>query len=230
MINLLTNVLQDKQKRDRILKLAGYFVCYMLVFSLVEQSDRTIHILHTSVDDMIPFCKYFIIPYGLWFFYVGGTILYFALKDGKEQEFKQLMTALTFGVALFLVTSLIYPNGQDLRPIVGGKDIFLQAVKFLYSIDTPTNILPSLHVYNALVCTTAIFNDRELGAKEIFCGGVALYTVLVILSTMFLKQHSIIDVTFGIFMNVAVNAAVYGLPWELEQEKTAYRRIPERVN
>ena len=37
-----------------------------------------------TVDDFIPFCEYFVIPYFLWFAYVAIGILYFALNNKKE--------------------------------------------------------------------------------------------------------------------------------------------------
>ena len=55
-----------------------YLVFYLLVFQYVEsRSGAQVHILHTRLDDMIPFCEYFIIPYVLWFGYVAAAVAYF---------------------------------------------------------------------------------------------------------------------------------------------------------
>ena len=70
----------------------------------------------------------------------------------KWKEYYQLMITLGIGMTLFLVISLVFPNGQDLRPVLSGNSIFIQAVQFIYHTDTPTNVLPSIHVFNSLTC------------------------------------------------------------------------------
>ena len=39
--------------------------------------------MHVALDDYIPFCEYFVIPYLMWFLYVGGAIVSFYLKAKK---------------------------------------------------------------------------------------------------------------------------------------------------
>ena len=56
----------------------------MVAFMLMEQSDVKIHIIHSLADDRIPFCEYFIIPYVLWYFFLIGTVIYFALSSYKK--------------------------------------------------------------------------------------------------------------------------------------------------
>ena len=42
------------------------------------------HIMHSSLDDMIPFNEYFVIPYLLWFAYVTAAIAYLFFKNKEE--------------------------------------------------------------------------------------------------------------------------------------------------
>mgnify|MGYP000388149172 CR=1 FL=1 len=57
---------------------------------------------------------------------------------------------------IFLIISTIFPNGQDLRPVVFERDnVFVDMVRMLYRADTCTNVFPSLHVFNTLsVCVS----------------------------------------------------------------------------
>ena len=50
------------------LLLVLYFPVYMIWFSYLEKTVTTrFHVIHVALDDYIPFCEYFDIPYFLWF-------------------------------------------------------------------------------------------------------------------------------------------------------------------
>lgn len=93
----------------------------MISFMLVERIPVETHLIHTFLDDKIPFCEYFIIPYVLWYFVVLGSVLYFALGSPGKREYYQYMGTLGVGMTLFLIISYVYPNGQDLRPVLEGE-------------------------------------------------------------------------------------------------------------
>ena len=63
----------------------------MAAFMLMEQSDVKIHIIHSLADDRIPFCPYFIIPYVLWYFFLIGTVIYFAVSCPSKKEYYQYL-------------------------------------------------------------------------------------------------------------------------------------------
>ena len=114
--------------------IAAFFAIYMVTFSYIENRDVHHYIVHTVLDEKIPFCEYFIIPYLLWFIFVAVTVLYFMFfNQNKWKECYQLMITLGIGMTLFLVISLVFPNGQDLRPVLSGNSIFIQAVQFYLS-------------------------------------------------------------------------------------------------
>ena len=121
-------------------------------FQLLEaRGPKELHLIHTVLDDRIPFCEYFIVPYVLWFFYVAAAVAYFAFFQKSVKEYWQFMISLGIGMTLFLLVSWFWPNGHDLRPkLPEGGSVFVEMVRMLYRIDTPTNILPSIHVFNSL--------------------------------------------------------------------------------
>ena len=176
-----------------------YSIVYMLLFAYLEQRPiHGYHIVHTVFDDWIPFCEYFIVPYLLWFPYMILTVLYFIFVNKNKHEYYQLICNLMMGMTVFLIVSYIYPNAQHLRPTEFARDnIFVTAVRLLYRTDTPTNILPSIHVFNSLAIHMSLTNCEALKNR---CGvktASLILTLLIILSTMFLKQHSVIDVCLG---------------------------------
>ena len=194
-VNLL-----KKYKHTWIIPVYGIF--YLTAFQYLEQRDVRPHIIHMKIDDYIPFCEYFIVPYLLWFAYIAVTVLYFSLFNDSKREFYQLIFTLGVGMTLFLVISYIYPNGQDLRPKLTGDSIFIELVRHLYRIDTPTNILPSIHVFNSVACCTAVFKNAKARKHPVLLGGTLLLTILIILATVFLKQHTLVDVVAAFALNV----------------------------
>ena len=180
-----------------------YGVFYMTAFYLLEQRDVSIHLIHCRLDDMIPFCKYFILPYLLWFPFMGLTFVYIGWIQKDTKQMWQLFWHLTIGTTLFLFISWVYPNGQHLRPALYGDDIFTEAIRRLYQTDTPTNILPSLHVYGTVVAAVAILEAPALKEKKWLRVGTILLSLSIIASTVFLKQHSIIDGIVAIMLNTA---------------------------
>lgn len=176
-----------------------YSIIYLILFAYLE--NRTVygyHVVDTVFDDHIPFCEFFIVPYLLWFPYMISTVLYFIFWNNNKREYYQLILNLMMGMTVFLIVSYIYPNVLHLRPTEFPRDnIFTDAVRWLYRTDTPTNVLPSIHVFNSLAIHMSLTNCEALRDRKGIRRASLVLTVLIILSTMFLKQHSVIDVCLG---------------------------------
>lgn len=161
-----------------------YGIFYMLSFSFLENHvvDHR-EIIQSRLDDLIPFSEIFVIPYFLWFLYIAATVIYFALFQKNIKDYYHLIATLAIGMTLFLVISLLWPNGHTLRPRSFERDnIFVDMVRYLYTIDTPTNIFPSIHVFNSVACCIAIrsssalkktqnFTDLRIFADSLHCNG-----------------------------------------------------------
>lgn len=210
------------KKYFHILITIAYGIFYLLAFGRLEQKvTHGYHLIHTALDDRIPFCEYFIIPYMLWFAYVAAGIIYFAFFEKNIREYYQLAFNLGIGMTIFLFISWVYPNGQDLRPIVFERtNFFTKLVQQLYLIDTPTNIFPSIHVYNSAAVCIAVFKNQKLAKNRAVRIGTLVLTVSIILSTMFLKQHSVLDVGFALILNYFFYILLYQ-PHRLRQQKNA---------
>jgi hypothetical protein len=102
---------------------------------------------------------------------------------------------MTFIIVTQVVAMAIYiafPNRQDLRPdTFVNHNIFTQTVQFLYRIDTNTNVCPSLHVAYSIGIASTWLKEKSVGfgVKT----AVTAFCVLVCLSTVFIKQHSVVD-------------------------------------
>lgn len=185
-----------------------YIPFHLIWFFVLEQAVTTnYHIIYCAWDDLIPFCEWFIFPYFLWFLYMVVSGLYFLIED--EEAFEHYMLSLVFGFFISTVICSIYPNGQDLRPEAYGSNFAAQIVKWTQGFDTNTNVFPSMHVVGALGAAFAIAKSQKL--KSIVWLQILNWVlcVTIIMATVFLKQHSVLDIVAGIVVCVFVFWFVY---------------------
>ena len=170
---------------------------------------RHFHVIHVALDDYIPFNEYFIIPYMLWFLYVAVTFAGMYLHD--KRSYCQMCCFLFTGMTIFLIISSIYPNGHYMRPTSFTRENFCtDLVRWLYSKDTATNLFPSIHVFNSLGCHLAICHSDYYRSKKLVRDGSFVLMSSIIMSTVFLKQHSMFDVFTAFLMALVLSSLVYG--------------------
>jgi membrane-associated phospholipid phosphatase len=186
-----------------------YLPMYLIWFGYLEKNVTTdFHLIHTGLDDVIPFVDVFIIPYLLWFLFVGATLIY--LFFYSKQEYYDACKFLFTGMTLFLIICTVYPNGLNLRAgITYNDNVFSSLVKLLQKADTSTNVFPSIHVYNSIGCCIALFKSKGLKKHNGIKISAGILGFFIILSTMFLKQHSVIDVVAAIVMAAIMYFIVY---------------------
>src|SRR3989338_8930539 len=149
----------------------------------------------TWLDSFIPFVSYFIVPYALYPVIVGLSF-YLYWKDYKKYK----TMALSIATVLFISVIIYFAfQTQITRQEIQPQNIFDDLVLFVYSLDQPVNALPSLHVSLPTLATLFIFlRNRKLALY------VAPVTILIILSTVFIKQHAVLDVFAGLILAFAV--------------------------
>lgn len=113
------------------------FLDTLMNLVLLENSKVQVNTIYCSLDDKIPFCEYFVVPYLLWYVFIGVTVFYFGVICKEKEKYVRLTVSLCLGMTMFLIVSFVYPNGHTFRPKLGGNSIFSKAVFFLYKVDTP---------------------------------------------------------------------------------------------
>lgn len=195
-----------------------YVAIYLAWFVWLEKTNtKNYWVIHMKADDYIPFCEFFVVPYLLWFLYVFCVVVYVLFND--KQEFKKSCAFLITGMTVFLVISTLWPNGHHLRLTEMPRDnIFTAMVEQLWKTDTATNLWPSIHVYNSLGAHFAVIHCRKLMTSRFGFAikiGSGILAVSIILSTVFLKQHSVFDLLTGLAMGAIMYAIVYRREWLL---------------
>lgn len=184
-----------------------YWCVYIISFFAVERIVTTPrYVIYSPLDDMIPFTRFAIIFYVLWFPYIAFSLIYFVLKSEKK-DFWKLSLSLMVSMMPTLLFYLLMPNGIHLRPsTVEGNDIFAWAVRLIWNSDNTCNVCPSLHVIVTVLIDMAWSTASIVKDKPVWRWTSHVVDVLICASTVLLKQHSIIDVVCGLVVAVVVRA------------------------
>ena len=187
-----------------------YVPAYLIAFCLLQARQVPSRTVHFAFDYAIPFCEYFIIPYCAWYFLLIGVGLYTLLKD--KTSFIKYMLFMIIGYTACMLVYWVYPIAQDLRPAAFPRDNFCsRLVGLIYSMDPPFNILPSMHVVGSFMCAAAVANCptvKRTGSKVL----VSLLAVVISISTVFVKQHSVLDTAAAFALSIIIFFILYA-PW-----------------
>ena len=182
----------------------GYFALYFLTENLIPAENC--HPVHMWLDDVIPFCEWFLIPYVFWYALIVFSLGYFLLYN--VDSFKRLQTYIIITQVIAMAAYILWPTRQDLRPDTFVNDNFLtRCIAFLYSFDTSTGVCPSLHVAYSLGMASVW--TKEKACHPLWKAFIILSVILICLSTMFIKQHSALDVLAAIPVCLLAEYIVY---------------------
>lgn len=190
------------------------FALLAIQFSITEQIVIPKFWISSPLDQVIPFLPVFAVPYVLWFAYIAAGLVFLMFTDQKLFVKTQLYLYIGYEIALLIY--LVFPHGQPLRPNMGDYpvDLFTDMVRNLYANDTNTNCFPSIHVLNQLavhigLCHSTLFCKHPWIKRLSFA-----FTVLVCASTVFIKQHSILDVIAALPLSWLCYRAVFTVNWK----------------
>jgi membrane-associated phospholipid phosphatase len=198
-----------------ILVFPVYLISYFAVEAIVPTTDYWVS--YIPLDDHIPFVEQYVIFYVMWYAMLAITGLYllFFNADG----FKKYCAFIGIGFFTVLIFSLFFPNGQDLRPpleLIQGKNPVDWWLRFLYGYDTNTNVMPSIHVIGTLAASFGLLQlkgSRKWWSLSI----IAVFTVSICLSIVFIKQHSLVD----LFAALALCAVSYPIIYNKRTKEIA---------
>ena len=196
-------------KTNRHVWLVLWLPIYLVLFFLAEHlvTDKYF-VSYLPLDNKIPFVDYFVVPYVLWFPFLFGTGIYFLVMD--SEYFKKYMYFLMIGFTVSIVFCMLFPNGQDLRPEIFPRDnVFTRLIALLYSADTNTNVIPSMHVIGVVAASAAVLQSPSIKNRWITVSTVVL-GLLINASTILIKQHSILDIFAAAALCVPIFFIVYG--------------------
>ena len=185
------------------------WLVYFVLFYIAE---------HVVTDNYwVPFCRFFIIPYCMWHPLLFLMTLYLMWYD--VPAFKRFMIYIGLGFGGSIIFCLLFPNGQDLRPTdFQQNDCFIWLVKRIYAADTNTNVFPSMHVIGSAALYAATLYTPSIRKRGLDWVMLPL-AVLISISTVFVKQHSCLDILGAIPYSALVWWLVYGVIFKKKKVK-----------
>lgn len=165
------------------------------LYIIVNKLSSTGHDVTISLDNRIPFIKIFIIPYIIWYLFIPVVFVILCMYD-KKTYYKTMLVY----ILGYIISCTIFSLYQTTVPrtLLTGSDIFTEIITLIRSNDKPLNCLPSLHVFTCYIMIKAIAKGNLGSIKNKVMISIISYTI--ILSTLFTKQHAILDVLAGILL------------------------------
>lgn len=177
-----------------------YWPLYGLGFMYVERFYHVEHYqpMYCPLDDAIPFNELFLIPYLFWFVFLIGMLAYTLFFE--PDSFRHMMYFIMATYTVAIITYFIFPNCQLLRPAEFARDnILTRFMAWFYTFDTNTNVCPSIHVLGSFAVAFTAWNTERFKAPG-WMWAFGLMALLISVSTLFVKQHSVIDVAAALLL------------------------------
>lgn len=186
-----------------------YFIFYLpWYFGLQLRGNTGFHDVYTAIDRATPFVAWFIYPYVYWFLFVAGTIAY--LFFTHKEDFYKCVAFLFIGMTVCLIIFTIYPTSYDHRPaMIEGSPLETFLVQFIYTADKSQNVFPSIHVYNSIGCAIALIKCQNFSQSKMIKIFASVSAIMITLSTMFIKQHSILDAISASLLAIVLYVLIY---------------------
>lgn len=172
-----------------------------IIFFLTKPFINDPYILGSAVDNVIPYIPHFIWIYVFWYFMLFAVPYYIASKN--ETSLYKYITTYIITTVISGIIFVVFPN-TVIRADVQGTDIANKLVNIIYIMDTPAiNCLPSIHCLFSYLFILAVF-DAKKDTSTLMKIIITILSILVVLSTLFIKQHVIYDAIASLILAILV--------------------------
>ena len=163
---------------------------YLFIANSLE--DRTLNAPALVLDRVLPLQPAWALVYGaLYAFLIVLPVFVVRQDDHIRRTFLAYLTVWIAAYICFWVYPTIAPRPTE----VTGTGFLVWGLRFLYDADPPYNCFPSLHVAHSFVSALTCYRvHKNTGVVAIVCAS------LVGLSTLFTKQHYVLDVIAGVLL------------------------------
>ena len=188
-----------------------YWVIYLVWFFWLDNTiTQPKYIIHAPLDDLIPFNEWFVIPYCSWFLLLVAVTALLWWKDTASYD--KLCLMMFSGMTFCLIVYMLLPNGLDLRPTVeeiGRSNPAMWVMQLLWKADASVNVCPSIHCQSTACMAIAISESKLAEERPVLRPIALVWAALICLSTVFTKQHSVLDVVCGLTVAVVWLPVLY---------------------
>jgi len=186
----------SRSRRYYAKALGIFYVAWAVSFEVVGRYAATLPTsdLTSNWDRAIPFVSAFVWPYEAC--YVLPFVALFVLKDWHRFNIALVAIAGSnlVAFAVYLALPVAFP-----RPSLGtGLSEQIVAMEYAADFSPGANKLPSMHVAISWIIACAMLGQRGRIADAATLGTVSAIT----LSTVFIKQHLVVDAVTGLMLGI----------------------------
>ena len=188
-----------------LISTGSIFIINAFIYFFIKLFITEYNLIGSPLDNYIPFIPSFIYFYMMWYPFEIFSLYYIYKKD-KKNYIKTLGVLIISLIIMYLIF-IIYPTMVD-RPEVNSFNSLTTLLLYVaFKSDTPVNCFPSGH---CIICFVMIFSflkseNITLKNKTIFI----IINILIILSTLFVKQHVIYDVIGSFILTITSFYLIY---------------------
>ncbi|MFC5528779.1 phosphatase PAP2 family protein [Cohnella yongneupensis] len=194
-MNLKLQSIDWKKYAPLLSMLVFPFLGMMYAWTNGPVANQQVSKLLTSVDVAIPFVKFFALPYSVWIFYIYVCLIYFFFKEASVY-YRALLTYIVCALICYLIYSVFQTTVP--RPVVTGTDPFSELVRFIYNRDQPYNCFPSIHCFSSYMVMRMVWTSSFRNKWNLTL--ITAMSSTIIMSTLFVKQHVIMDALAGFLL------------------------------
>lgn len=191
-----------------------YYKIMLLVFGInaiiyigINHIVPVHYLLEFPIDKKIPFIPAFIWLYSIWYPLVILS-LFIVFKYDKK-DFVKTMLSIVIGLLISYFFFIVFPTTVN-RPVI---DSYNNITSFLlyttFKMDNPVNCFPSDH---ALICLLLLYSIIKNKNIPLWFRIFSFFSnVLIIFSTLFIKQHVVIDLIGSLIISLTIYYIVVNL-------------------
>lgn len=177
-------------KKQIILLISALFYNLFVYYgSRIIAHDFKHYNIALAIDKKIPFISWMITIY--FGCYISWAINYILCV---KEENKRFIIAHFIGETICFLFFVFFPTTMD-RPVVSDG-----LVSFMYKVDSPDNLFPSLHCFISFLCYLGVRDIENISIKYKYF--TLFLAILVCISTLTVKQHVLADVFAGVILAI----------------------------
>lgn len=172
--------------------------CNAFVYFISQFIIKDYHLIGSILDEKIPFVIEFILIYSIWYPLVIFT--FFLLFKHNKEKYQKTKKAVLVSLVMAYICFFAYPT-TIIRPEVNSfNDLFSLIAYISFKADNPVNCFPSCHCLLSFDMIYALYKEKSIN-KYLRITLIILF-ILIIASTLLVKQHVIADVISAFIFSV----------------------------
>lgn len=187
-----------KKYKFYLLSAGSVFAINAFLYFFIKLFITEFNLIGSTLDSYIPFVPSFIYFYMMWYPFEIFTLFYIYKKDKKNY----INTLVSLSLSLLIMHSIfiIYPTMVE-RPVVDSFNSLTSLIVYLtFKSDTPVNCFPSGHCMLCFVMIFSVIRSKGIILKKKYI--LVIINILIVLSTLFVKQHVLYDVIGSLIISV----------------------------